>query len=295
MRYLVFSMVLTCAVIFTACKQDKKTTKTATNLTPKLEKLWETDSLLTTCESVLYDKAASVIYVANVNNNAWEKDFNGFISKIDTDGNIIDLKWVESGLSGPKGMGMYNGKLYVNDIDEIVEIDIAKGTIINKYFIEGSPQLNDITVSEDGIVYSSGSHSNAIYALQNGEVTQLANTDFDRLNGLLSKPEGIYFAESANGQFGIYDLKDDSKKVLNKEIGHGDGIVMLPNKDFIVTSWKGQIFYIKSSDWSNQLLLDTRELEINAADIDFIPEKNMLLVPTFFNNRVVAYKLGFSE
>lgn len=192
-------------------------------------------------------------------------------------------------------MGMYNGKLYVNDIDEIVEIDIAKGTIINKYFIEGSPQLNDITVSEDGIVYSSGSHSNAIYALQNGEVTQLANTDFDRLNGLLSKPEGIYFAESANGQFGIYDLKDDSKKVLNKEIGHGDGIVMLPNKDFIVTSWKGQIFYIKSSDWSNQLLLDTRELEINAADIDFIPEKNMLLVPTFFNNRVVAYKLGFSE
>lgn len=279
--------------LFVSCNSNKKETRV--NLTPKLEKLWETDSLLTACESALYDKANAVIYVSNINDNIWEKDLNGFISKIDTNGNIVNLKWIEQGLSGPKGLGLYNGKLYVNDIDEIVEIDIEKEKIINKYFIEGNPQLNDITVSEDGIVYSSGSNSNTIYALKNGELTELANTNFDRLNGLLSKPEGLYFAESATSQFGLYNLKDDSIKVLNNEIGHGDGIVMLPNKDFIVTSWKGEIYYIKSSDWSKQVLLDTRELEINAADIDFIPESNMLLVPTFFNNRLVSYRLSYSE
>jgi len=38
-------------------------------------------------------------------------------------------------------------------------------------------------------------------------------------------------------------------------------------------------------------LLDTTPQEINAADIDYIPSKNLLLVPTFFDDRVMAYEL----
>jgi hypothetical protein len=294
MRYQLFTIILSCSIIFTACKQNQNTIKQVNDLTPELEKLWETDSLLTTCESVIYDKNSSIIYVANINEKAWEKDLNGFISKIDTNGNIINLKWVE-GLSGPKGMGIFNGKLFVNDIDQIFEIDIESGKVINNYIIEGEPQLNDITVSDDGIIYSSGSNSNTIYALQNGELSELKNTNFDRLNGLLSTSNGLYFIESATNQFGIYNLNNDSITVLTKDVGHGDGIVMLPNNDFIISNWKGEIYYIKSSDWSKKLLLDTKDLNINAADMDFIPEKNLLLVPTFFNNRVVGYKLNFLE
>jgi hypothetical protein len=38
-------------------------------------------------------------------------------------------------------------------------------------------------------------------------------------------------------------------------------------------------------------LLDTTPRKIYAADIDFVVDKKLLLVPTFFDNHVVAYRL----
>ncbi len=292
------TLIILLVLCFTACN-TKPSNENSNTLpeeseiqapTPSLELVWETDSLLTTCEAVLYDQATGVIFVANVNNNPWELDNNGFISTIDTKGNITELKWVE-GLSGPKGMGIANGKLYVNDIDRIVEIDIANKEILQTYPVDNSPALNDITVAPDGTVYASGSNSNTIYALKNGELNTVTTKDFGRLNGLLYQSEGIYFLSSASSQLGIYDPINDTTKVLTEAVGHGDGAVRLKNNDFIISSWKGEVFYINHNDWSKIQLLDTREQEINAADIDFIDQEDLLLVPTFFNNTVRCYRL----
>jgi hypothetical protein len=38
-------------------------------------------------------------------------------------------------------------------------------------------------------------------------------------------------------------------------------------------------------------LLDTKEAKINAADLEYIPGKNLLLVPTFFVNTITAYSI----
>ena len=281
-------------MMLSSCDNIKTDKKVSKELTPKLELVWETDTLLTTCESTLYDKETGIIYVSNINNNPWDLDSNGFISTIDTTGKILELKWIEAGLSGPKGLGMYNGKLYVNDIDRVVEIDIATQKILNNYHVEGDPNLNDITVSSDGVVYSSGSSSNTIYALQNGKLdTLITDESFNRLNGLLSNKDGVYYISSGSGEFGLFDLKSKTSKVLSKDLGVGDGIVYLDNGDFITTSWKGVIYYIKSSDWSSIKLLDTEKDGVYSADIGFIPEHNILLVPTFFNNKVMAYKLKY--
>jgi hypothetical protein len=40
-------------------------------------------------------------------------------------------------------------------------------------------------------------------------------------------------------------------------------------------------------------MLDTKEIESNTADIGFIPGENIVLVPTFFKNKVAAYKLEY--
>jgi hypothetical protein len=42
---------------------------------------------------------------------------------------------------------------------------------------------------------------------------------------------------------------------------------------------------------SKELLLDTSAEEIGAADIEYISEKNLLLIPTFFKNGLTAYEL----
>ena len=284
--FLVIGVLILGTITSCSNNQSQKT------LNPKLELVWQTDTLLTTCESALYDSEAGIIYVSNINNNPWDLDSNGFISTIDTTGKILDLKWIEAGLSGPKGMGMYNGKLYVNDIDRLVEIDIATKKIINNYHVDGEPNLNDVTVSTEGVVYSSGSASNTIYRLKDGKFEVLYTDDsFNRLNGLLAEEEGIYYISSGASNFGLYNLSTKSTEVFTEGLGNGDGIIKLKNNDFIVSDWKGQLFYINHTDWSKIKLLDTREEGIYSADLGYIPEHNLILVPTFFGNKVACYKL----
>lgn len=281
-------------LFFLSCGKKKTSVLIKPNeelvLRPSLKLLWKTDTLLTTCESVLYDLSSGMIYVSNINNSPWQKDDNGFISRMNTKGEIIDLKWMD-GFSAPKGMGIYNGKFYVNDIDRLVEIDITQRKVINEYYVDGAPNLNDITVSENGIVYSSGSKSNTIYKLEDNTFEIYASDELGRVNGLLTIGDKLYYLDAEKGEFGVYNHNNSTFKVLSSELGAGDGLVRVGNGDFISSSWNGEIFYIHSKDWSKTKLLDTRSESVNSADIEFISETKMLLVPTFFDNRVVAYKL----
>jgi len=54
------------------------------------------------------------------------KDGDGFISRLDRQGNLKSLKWAEN-LHGPKGMIALEGVLYVADIDRVVGFRMADG------------------------------------------------------------------------------------------------------------------------------------------------------------------------
>jgi hypothetical protein len=102
-------------------------------------------------ESALFDTQRKVVYASNVAGDANAKDGVGFISKISPDGKLIELEWVK-GLNAPKGMVMKGDKLYVSDVDQLVEIDIDKGEVSNRWNAEGSKFLND-TVVDAQLVY----------------------------------------------------------------------------------------------------------------------------------------------
>ncbi len=301
MKLTAWIVLIVPALLIGACKENNQENSSTvidkeenTVDAVSLELAWETDTTMLTCESVLYDKENEIIYVANINNNPWEKDGNGFLSIIDTEGNVLEEKWV-TGISGPKGMGIANGKLYVNDIDEMVEIDIASKEIVNRYKVEGDPALNDITIDQEGGVYASGSNSNAIYKLQDGKLETIIESDFGRLNGLLHMDGGLYFASSASSEFGHYDLEKKSRDIIVDRIGHGDGIVTLGDGQFIVSSWKGEVFYVNAKEKTKKMLIEADERALNAADIDYIPSQHLLLVPTFFGNKVMAYKVSLGK
>jgi len=50
------------------------------------------------------------------------------------------------------------------------------------------------------------------------------------------------------------------------------------------------MLYRLTSAGEKTRILDTSVPNINCADIEFIPEKNLIVIPTFLDNRLVAYR-----
>lgn len=293
-----FTLFLSFSLLITACGDnqtnqvaDSGDTEEVITSTPKLIKKWETDTLLTTCESVLYDKEGGFLYVSNINGTPTDKNGNGFISKINLDGEILEEKFV-TGLDAPKGMGKTNGQLYVSDIDRVVAIDLSTGEISQTWVIEGAKFLNDITTNAAGKVWVSDSGTGTIHQLVDDTVSPWIQADtLKGPNGLLIEQNRMLHVTFDGGSLFTIDLASKAIVEVANGLGGGDGIVADGKGNYLVSDWEGQVFFL-DKNWNKTQLLDTREAKIFAADIEFIVEKNLLLVPTFFGNTVVAYELS---
>ncbi len=253
----------------------------------KLEKVWESSSeVLKTPESVLYDEDRDILFVSNINGEPSEKDGNGFISILNPDGTVKTLNWVE-GLNAPKGMAIYNGKLYVSDVDQLVEIDINNKKITEKYNAPDAIFLNDVAADKNGVIFVSDTRAKKIYALKNGKLNVWLEGD------PLNSPNGLF---TENGQLfigddNIYKVDIASKKISTvvKDAGGVDGLEKNNEGEFVYSNWPGIIWINKNG--KNIKLHDSSEQNVNTADIDFASKYNLVLVPTFYDNRIVAYKI----
>ena len=256
----------------------------------ELSEVWRTDSTLRVPESVIYDEARKTLYVSNINSKAKTKGRNGFISKLSLDGKITDLHWVDD-LNAPKGMAIVGDKLFVADNTELVEIDINNQKILQRISIKDSKMLNDVTSGPNGRVYISDSEGNKIYEYNGKVVSEWLSFGLNRPNGLFVSGDSLFLASAGSMDFNAINIVNRQKTLLTAGINRGDGIAATGEKGhFIVSDWEGEIFLIHP-DNTKVSLLNTKEEKLNTADIWFIPDQNLLLVPTFFGNTVVAYKL----
>jgi hypothetical protein len=253
----------------------------------KLVKLWSTDQVLNVPESVCFDEARNILYVSNINGNPTDKDGNGFISKVTLDGKVLNKEWIK-GLNAPKGMGIIDEFLYVTDIDCVVKIDITKGTIIGSYPGVDSKFMNDIAVDGNRNVYASDMMDTKIYKLEKGLLeVWLDDPQLTSPNGLYA--EGGYLYVGCKKILKI-NINTKEMEVISEETGSIDGLEGTSDGGFIYSDWTGNVHFI-SQDKKIEKLLDTSAQKVNAADIEFIPAKKMLLIPTFFDNRVVCYEV----
>ncbi len=258
-----------------------------------LTEIWRTDEVLSTCESVLYDEDLDQLFVSCINGSPAEKNGKGFISVLKPDGTIKSLDWVK-GLNAPKGMAILDGKLYVADIDQLVVINIKKAKIVERIPVEGATFLNDVAVSPDGKVYFTDSDTGYIWIYSGGKLQKWITEGLERPNGLYIEEDRVLLTSSGSQDLKIINRSTGEAKVVTTDIGHGDGIEFTGTKGFYITSsWSGEVFLI-SPDYNKLSLLKTSDQEINSADIGFNMKKQVVYVPTFFDNRVVAYKLNLN-
>lgn len=284
---------LTLCLFFAACsnapeKNPPAEAPATTAKVPTLKLKWQTDTLMTTSESVIYDPATNLIYVSNINGQPWEQDGNGFISKLDLDGKIVALKWI-TGLSAPKGLGIHNGHLFVNDNADIVDIDIASGKIMKRHTVGGTKQLNDITIAPDGTVYASTSDDFRVVSLK-GDVVSTVLDSLEGPNGLLVDGDKFLVLIWNPKTLNMVDVAKGNHSVFAQGLDNPDGVEAVGDGGYFVSSWQGILHYV-SPDGQVHKLLDTSADKVSSADIDYVPEKKLLIVPTFFDNRVMAYEV----
>jgi DNA-binding beta-propeller fold protein YncE len=254
----------------------------------RLEKVWQTTADLKTPESVLYDQQRDVIYVSNINGDSSEKDGNGFISILNPDGSVKNLEWVKN-LNAPKGLAIFKGKLYVADIDQLVEIDIEKGTNTAKYDAPGAVFLNDVTANADGMIFVSDTRTAKIHVLNDKKLTVwMEGEPLQNPNGLMAEKGKLLVGDN-----NVYEVDIQTKKtiLLIKDAGGVDGLEKNKEGDFVFSNWPGRIFIYKNGKTIK--LLDTIAQKINTADIGYDLKHNLVLIPTFFDNHIVAYKIVF--
>ena len=250
-----------------------------------LEKIWETDSVINLPESVLPDVKNKVLYVSVMGNNPNDKDGVGGIAKIGLNGKVINLDWI-TGLNAPKGLAKIGNMMYAADLTDIVVIDVAKGKVMLKIPIDSAKFLNDITVSDKGIVYVSDSRTKRIHRIEKNKAS-LYMENINGVNGLKAIGDDLYIAG------GKTLWKADARKnltTLAELPNSGDGLEPVGNGDFLFTSWAGYVYYVYA-DGKYDLLLDTHLEKKNTADLGYDPVKRILYIPTFYKKTIMAYQL----
>lgn len=263
-----------------------------------LEKQWETAGFQNP-ESVVYDSQRDLLYVSNVSGKPGEKDGNGTIATVSLNGAIQDADWV-TGLNAPKGLAIHNDKLYVADIDTLVVVDIASGTISQRYTVADAKFLNDVTAADNGDIYVSDMMLNRIHRLHDGEFSLwLESAALENPNGLLAQDSRLVvgawgvmtdgFATETPGHLKSVDLSDKSVSPIgaDKPIGNLDGVEADLDGDFYVTDWMaGKLLHVSRSGEA-ELLLDLNQ---GSADLEYIQSKDMLIIPMMNDNKLLAYK-----
>jgi sugar lactone lactonase YvrE len=261
---------------------------------------WMVTDGIATPESVYADPASGRIFSSQIDGMPDARDGNGRIVQLGGDGHVMSNTWV-TGLNAPKGLRAHNGTLWTADLDEVVAIDIASATITSRTKIDGAMFLNDVAVGPDGTAYVSDTFANKIFAVRDGKATVFAEGEqLEWPNGLLvdgnrlivggwGKPKPDFSTEVPGRLFAL-DLQTKQKTLITpKPFANIDGLEADGRGGYLVSDYMvGKVMQVSA----NGEVRDVRQFKPGSADIAFVPERNVLLVPHMNENTVAAYDVS---
>ena len=253
-------------------------------------------------ESTIVNK--SDLYVSNVGKELKPtlKDGDGFISKLDINGNIKELHFID-GLNAPKGMGIVGNTLFVADIDTLRGFDLSTKKEVFNVVFEGVNFLNDITVKDSNTLFIGASDTSAIYEVNISNKSYKKLMDFTVANGLFYEDGILYTAQlgsttqnmfDGKGKLYKIDLKDNNKLTqLGTFEGVLDGVHKVGNKVY-VSDWgnakKTGIIRVYDLETKKESVLET-ELFMGAADFWIDEKSKKIFMPQMIGSKVTIFDL----
>ncbi len=251
---------------------------------------------LKTPESFIADPSTGNYFISNINGGGpGGKDDDGFITKLDKDGKVINLIFVDGKnkdiiLNAPKGLDIIGNILYVSDIDFVRGFDKETGKLLYdldfKAFNPSS--LNDLTHDSQGNLYVSDWISNMIFKIEtknNNKISVVAK------GNTLGGPNGLNIHPKTNklinvtwetGKVQEIDSSGSVKTIVeDKRFKTLDGIDFDNNGNMFVSSFTGGEVYKITPDLKVDVFLKGLT---SPADINIDRKNNLLLIPSFEGN-----------
>lgn len=258
-------------------------------LAPGVESAWTLPTGNRVPESALYDPERELIYVTQ-----YFRGGNEFISRLGLDGEYLDFEWV-SGLQRPTGLCLHDGFLWVVDRQHLVQVDPDNGEILDKRILPEPGFPNDVAFDAGGTAYVSDTRRHLIYRCDTDTCVVWHEGDsISQPNGLLMDGDRLLFGNQGDGCLKAVSLDDGSVATVAcfGDDSNVDGIRPDGKGGWIVSDFNGRIFQV-TGEGEVQELVNTTASGAFAADLDYIPEMGLMVVPGLYDNRLSAYRMGF--
>jgi sugar lactone lactonase YvrE len=116
--------------------------------------------------------------------------------------------------------------------------------------------------------------------------------------GRIKQPNGLWIHDgrlllgiSSDHSIKSVDLETKQISTLARfRTGIMDGLKADGDGNILFSHWQGRVYRLGGSG-SPQLVLDTTASETKCADFEYVPNKRLLIVPTFEDGTVTAYRL----
>ena len=223
---------------------------------------------------------------------------DGKITVIAQDGSRKTLAY---GLNDPKGLDLFNGQLYVADVDQVVRVGLdGSKTVIARPgdFPQKPVFLNDLEIDGLGNVYVSDSgeesgKQGAIYRIaQDGKPVRVLDdkAGIKRPNGLLMDgPDKLLVADFGAGKlFRVVLSKNAKPQVteLNRGFGGADGLVRDADGLLYVSDWaSGKVWQLSEPKATPQLISKGHK---SSADIALSADGHAILMPDMKGGELVT-------
>lgn len=242
------------------------------------------------------------IFVSNVGKELLplEKDNDGFISKLDSNGNVIEKKFI-SNLNAPKGMNSIDDILYVADIDTIKGFDLNNKKEVFNLPIKNAVFLNAIEILDNNTLLVSDTGTGIIHIINidNNKYDTFVKLDskFGGPNGLLLDKNnnrlivvGYDPAGKSKGSVVAIDLNSKKQLPITKPLGALDGIVFAKNGDILVSDWgedlKGVVYRIDKNG-----NIKTIKMDFIKGPADMFSDGKNLWIPKMAESKILKVNL----
>lgn len=239
-------------------------------------------------------------FIANANGDPGNHENNGFITKLDDDGQLVDLHFIQGGqnevvLRAPAGMAIIGDRLYIADLDFVRAFDKTTGHPLfalsfARYQAEG---LTGMVADGQGTLFVSDPETNTIFRIDTAR-NHLVSI-FAR-DSALSKPRGLAIHPRTGHLIGvswengkIFEINEQgtitelmANTFFSRPFSNLDGVAFDRYGTMYISDFTaGKVWRIYANFTKKEVIA---EFLISPASIGIDREKHLILVPYLYAN-----------